>query len=187
MDEITWINHAGFQLRSGAISLVCDPWLSGSAFGNGWNLLSPTRFTAEQLGQATHFWLSHEHPDHFSPHDLRSVPAEQRPKITILFQHTRDRRVAKFCESLNFRVLELSPLTPLDLGGVSVTIDVVHIVLYPGETWTGGSHDSIRSIHRYEADAAQKAPLHKARKVSWQDLEAAGVSFAARTRMPMGR
>lgn len=309
MDEVTWINHAGFQLRSGSVSLICDPWLSGPAFDRSWNLLSATKFTAEQVGQATHIWLSHEHPDHFSPHDLRLVPAERRPKITILFQRTRDRRVAKFCESLNFRVHEIEPLAPLDLGGVSVTIDVADIdsclhirtpeatylnmndfvvstprqwrrlnslvkdgldvlltqfsyaswqgnredkakreqgavakrramrqqieefrpnfvipfasfiyfsheenfylndsgnsirsiydefnttatrcvVLYPGDTWRLGSHDSDQSISLYEEDANRKAPQHQARNVSWNELESAALALAKRIRATNGR
>lgn len=124
-DKITWINHAGFELESGPIRLVCDPWLTGPAFDRGWHLLSPTRFTVEQLGNATHIWLSHEHPDHFSPADLRSVEPERRANITILFQRTRDGRVTSYCRRLGYKVRELDPLKPVELAlGVTVVTDV---------------------------------------------------------------
>lgn len=117
MDRITWINHAGFRLESGDIRLICDPWLTGSAFDKGWSLLSPTKMTPAEVGQATHIWISHEHPDHFSPRDLRSLPA--RP--TVLFQKTRDGRVVRELRKWGFPVVELEPMRPFDIGGVELT------------------------------------------------------------------
>ncbi len=125
MDRIVWINHAGFQLESAGIRLVCDPWLSGPSFDRGWSLLSPTLTTPADLSQATHIWFSHEHSDHFVPRDLRQV--DNRDRITVLFQRTKDRRVARACEGMGFRVQELEPMKAIDLGGVRVTIDAAGI------------------------------------------------------------
>jgi len=125
-DEITWINHAGFQLWTNGIRLVCDPWLTGSAFDRGWDLLVPAHFSVEDLSRATHIWLSHEHPDHFSPGDIRQIDPARRSQITVLFQRTRDRRVAAFCVELGFRVQELDEGVPFDLApGVRGVIGVV--------------------------------------------------------------
>ena len=41
--KLTWVNHASFMLELGNYHLICDPWIEGSAFNNGWNLLAPRR------------------------------------------------------------------------------------------------------------------------------------------------
>jgi UDP-MurNAc hydroxylase len=107
---IKWINHAGFQLKSGDISLVSDPWMEGTAFDNGWDLLSPTAFTYADFANVTHIWFSHEHPDHFSPANIKKIDPSVRSQITILYQTTDDKKVVKFCQNAGFKqVIELPP------------------------------------------------------------------------------
>jgi hypothetical protein len=106
--RLEWVNHASFVLHHGSVRLISDPWLSGTAFANSWDLLSRTRFQPEDFESITHIWISHEHPDHFSPATLRSIPEAARARITVLTQPTRDRRVLRFCVGLKFRdVVEL--------------------------------------------------------------------------------
>ena len=112
----TWVNHASYLLESGEVRLVCDPWLEGPAFNNGWQLLAATRFPYEAFAAVTHIWFSHEHPDHFSPAVLRRIPAQYRAWITVLFLATRDGRVVEFCRKVGFKVLELQPGRPQELG-----------------------------------------------------------------------
>lgn len=108
--EIEFVNHAGFLLSSGAVRLLCDPWLEGRAFNDGWALLSPSRFGPADFARVTHLWFSHEHPDHFSPPNMKQVPAELRARITVLFQATRDRKVVEYCRKAGFgAVVELQP------------------------------------------------------------------------------
>jgi hypothetical protein len=89
------------------VSLLCDPWLEGTIFNNGWSLLSPTRLTYEDFASITHIWFSHEHPDHFSPPCLKKIPDEYRRRITVLFHATKDKRVVNLCKALGFAVVEL--------------------------------------------------------------------------------
>lgn len=115
--QIEFVNHAGFLVETGDVVLLCDPWLEGSAFNDGWELLAPTVLRDEDLHRVTHLWFSHEHPDHFSPASLKRIPEEVRSRITILFQATADRKVARFCEKFGFgEVRELEPFTwyPID-------------------------------------------------------------------------
>ena len=93
MDRICWINHAGFELQSNGLRIVCDPWLTGLAFNQSWALLTETRFQPGDFEGVDYIWFSHEHPDHFSPPDLRSIPERIRSNITILFQKAKDGRV----------------------------------------------------------------------------------------------
>jgi len=106
---IEWVNHASFLVKEGPVCLLIDPWLIGLAFDYSWALLSPTGFSSADFERVTHIWFSHEHPDHFSPSSLKIIPSAIRHRITVLFQHTEDKRLITFCRNLGFRdVRELS-------------------------------------------------------------------------------
>lgn len=105
--EIHWINHAGYELRTGGLRIVHDPWLFGLAFDNGWALLSESTFKPTDFAGVDYIWFSHEHPDHFSPAVIKSIPEDIRATITVLFQKTKDQRVVNFCRKAGFRVQEL--------------------------------------------------------------------------------
>src|SRR5215470_2373601 len=108
--QIEWVNHASFVFDYDGVRLIADPWIEGRAFNDGWSLLSDTAFTYDDFRSITHLWFSHEHPDHFSPPNIRAIPPDIRKTITVLFQNTLDHKVARFCESLGFReVIELRP------------------------------------------------------------------------------
>jgi UDP-MurNAc hydroxylase len=127
MDRIVWINHAGFELQTEGLRIVCDPWLDGLAFNQSWALLSKTKFRPDDFLGVDYLWFSHEHPDHFSPSDIRSVPPQIRASIKVLFQRTNDGRLAKFCRELGFKeVRELRDWERFELGyGVSITVKSV--------------------------------------------------------------
>lgn len=106
--KIEFVCHASVVLRRDPVHLLCDPWLAGTAFDNGWALLSEPVFKAEDFASITHIWYSHEHPDHFSPRTLAMVPEELRDKITVLFHTSDDRKVVDFCAEFGFsKVQEL--------------------------------------------------------------------------------
>lgn len=100
--KITWVNHASYVLEASGAVLLTDPWFEGTAFDDGWALYSQTRADEDLLRRVTHVWLSHEHPDHFSPISLRSIPEDARHRITVLYQTSRDRRVVDYCRDLGF-------------------------------------------------------------------------------------
>jgi UDP-MurNAc hydroxylase len=106
--KIQFINHAGIKIVSEEVSLLCDPWIEGTAFHNGWSLLADTKFEYKDFELVTHIWFSHEHPDHFSPPNLLKIPKEYRENIVVLFQATVDRKVAAFCKKIGFKeIIEL--------------------------------------------------------------------------------
>lgn len=113
---ITWVNHAGFLIEYGGVDLLIDPWIEGTAFNDGWALLSPSAFGYEDFSKVTHIWFSHEHSDHFSPPVLRRIPEEVRRKIVVLYQQTKDRKVAEFCRSLGFPVREMADGEAIELA-----------------------------------------------------------------------
>ena len=116
--KLTFVNHACCKLIAGETGLLFDPWIDGSAFNDGWDLLIPTPLPLDGvMAGITHIWLSHEHPDHFSPSFLARIAPAHKDRVTILFQSTRDHRVAQFCRGLGFRVVEMEESLPLALGG----------------------------------------------------------------------
>jgi L-ascorbate metabolism protein UlaG (beta-lactamase superfamily) len=101
--RLEWVNHASFVLAHDGVRLISDPWIDGFAFNHGWKHLVPTEFGYGDFGSITHIWLSHEHPDHFSPRNLLQIPEEARSRITMLFQEGVDHRIGTFCRNAGFK------------------------------------------------------------------------------------
>lgn len=106
--KLEFVNHASFILSEGDVTLLMDPWIEGSVFDNSWSLLMPSFFKFSDFSRITHIWISHEHPDHFFPPNLKKINPEVRSKIAILFKKTDDRKVLNFCINLGFTVIELT-------------------------------------------------------------------------------
>lgn len=122
--KLTLINHACCKVAASSLTFLFDPWVEGSAFNNGWDLLIKTPFSFDEIMEGvTHIWLSHEHPDHFAPTFLAQVgKSAYRDKVTVLFQKTRDHRVMNFCNSVGLKVVELEDRCPTRLNSeVTVT------------------------------------------------------------------
>jgi len=108
--RIEFINHASVLLSDGVSGVLSDPWYFGEAFHDGWALLeeTPDSDIRRILGLTTHLWLSHEHPDHFSPAFFKRYRDILRERnIIVLFQRTRDGRLAGFIRRLGLPVVEL--------------------------------------------------------------------------------
>jgi hypothetical protein len=100
--RIEFVNHASFIIEAAGIKLITDPWLEGTAFHDGWALVEPSHFAWERFREITHIWFSHEHPDHFSPPNLKQIPEAYRKNICILFHQTKDRKVVEYCRAIGF-------------------------------------------------------------------------------------
>ena len=107
--NIIFLNHASFIIEFNGVKILNDPFLFGSAFNNGWNLIKEVDHEKILKG-ITHIFFSHEHPDHFSVPFLKSIPSDKRNEIKILYQETYDKRVKNFCERLGYKFLELKNL-----------------------------------------------------------------------------
>ncbi len=108
--RIEFINHASVLISDGQSGLLSDPWYFGEAFHQGWALLveTPEPEIIRVLNRTSHIWISHEHPDHFSPPFFKKYAEIIRKRgITMLFQKTRDGRLVRFLRQLNLPVIEL--------------------------------------------------------------------------------
>lgn len=120
--KLEFVTHASFILDSNGVRIMNDPWLFGSAFNEGWRLICDYRFDMERFEKIDYIWVSHEHPDHFSPPVLKSIPENYRKDITFLYQATKDGKVIDFCKSIGFQTQELPHERPIALkNGLHVT------------------------------------------------------------------
>ena len=116
---IEFVNHASVLLSDGHTGVLADPWYFGATFHMGWSLLveSDDAYIREVLKRTTHIWISHEHPDHFSPPFFKRYGELIRARgITVLFQKTRDQRVYGFLRQNGFAVTEMDDGAPLALS-----------------------------------------------------------------------
>ncbi|MDP6868173.1 MAG: MBL fold metallo-hydrolase [Acidimicrobiales bacterium] len=134
--KIRFIGHSCFVYEVAGCRILCDPWLSGRVFHNGWSLYSPISSTMADLDDFEYLWISHEHPDHFHIPTLKSIPEKRRSEITVLFQATIDRRVAKFCRELGFReVRELPPEWIRLSPDAAPDLEVLCVPATEGNSW----------------------------------------------------
>jgi hypothetical protein len=89
--------------------ILCDPWLEGTAFNNGWALLDNSTKNDLLLDELSHsqkkiyIWFSHEHSDHFAIPFLKKLKGI-KPETKFFFQTTEDDRVVSFLRSNDFDV-----------------------------------------------------------------------------------
>ena len=107
--KIEFVNHSSIIYDNSKIRMICDPWIEGPVFQDGWNHLAPSKFNFSDFDKITHIWFSHEHPDHFFPPNIKKIEEKHREKITVLFQETNDKKVRDFLVKLGFKaVIELT-------------------------------------------------------------------------------
>lgn len=133
--EIEFVNHASVIFSHREVQLICDPWIEGEVFDNGWRHLAPTKFHYSDFERINYIWFSHEHPDHFFPPNIKKIEEKYRNNITVLYKKTNDKKVVEFLQQLNFKkVIELEEGNWFDLS------DEVQLVCH------SFSHDSWMAI-----------------------------------------
>lgn len=108
--KLTMICHASVLIEAGDVSLLMDPWLVGDAFNESWSMVSLPALKPEALQKITHIWISHEHPDHFSLPTLKSIPKEDKARITVLYQRHFSSRIINVLRKLGFKAALELPL-----------------------------------------------------------------------------
>ncbi len=104
--KLTFVSHAGFIVETRGRKIFTDPWTRGKAFNEGWALYAPPAPVAYDT--IDYLYVTHEHPDHFSFATLKGIPADQRARLTVLYQEHASKRLKKAFGDLGFKqVLEL--------------------------------------------------------------------------------
>ena len=157
--KLTFINHACCKVTTRTTSVLFDPWIEGPAFNAGWDLLVPTPYSFDWIMEDVSFiWISHEHPDHFSQRFLARVAERHADRVTILFQKTRDGRVANYCRALGLKVRELEDRVRAPLNHeVMVTCGTSYF--YDSWLLLSDGHESILNLN--DCPMREKAELEK--------------------------
>ena len=109
--NLKFVNHACYFVETEKSILICDPWLEGLAFNNGWSLLDNTTSNKEIIQDLISskknifIWFSHEHSDHFSTSFINEF-YRLFSSFTVIFQFTLDKRIIKFLDSKNIPSIE---------------------------------------------------------------------------------
>lgn len=73
-ETLRLLSHASFQLISGKVNLVFDPWLCGTTYWGAWGAYPPHEENImESFHQPSHLIITHPHPDHFHPPTLEKI------------------------------------------------------------------------------------------------------------------
>ena len=100
--RIDYLNHASVIIKSGELSLLCDPWFSGTAFGGGWGLQYENPEALDKARSCTHLWISHFHPDHLHIPTLKQLAAVS-PDITALANDSANFQLSETLQRAGFR------------------------------------------------------------------------------------
>lgn len=117
----TFLNHAGFMVRTEGALLVSDPWMEETVLDGAWSLVDTSTSNAGLLdilnaaGVPVYIWCSRARPDHFSQSFLRRFRSEFRGIATFLYRPGRDMRIG---EELRRQRLPLAECP----DGVTVTL-----------------------------------------------------------------
>lgn len=72
------LSHAGLEIVGGSKSLICDPWLVGSAYWRSWWNYPPVSSEVIESLKPDFIYLTHIHWDHFQGASLRRFPSSTK-------------------------------------------------------------------------------------------------------------
>lgn len=171
------VNHACLAISTPHAVVLSDPWISGSAFDDGWDFLLPSVMPPLADDPRPVFvWYSHEHPDHFSPGFLKHLDPAVRARTTVLYQRAGDHRVADFCRSVGVQVMELDDGVAVDLvEGVRVTCGFV----WEYDSWLLVESPGMRMLNLNDCRLTDEALRALAARVGTIDVLATQFSYAS--------
>jgi hypothetical protein len=157
--SIEFINHASVIISYGKNKILTDPWYYGDSFHKGWNLLVEQSKDEinKILDNISYIWISHEHPDHFSVKffmDFKDKIIEN--SIVILFQKTKDKRVASFLKKKEFQLLELPNKKKIELDE-NLNITCIRDGFYDSALFIEAPDTKILNLNDCEISSIKKA------------------------------
>jgi len=123
--QISMIGHSTATIAGQGFHVLCDPWLSGRVFNNGWGLSPEPVFDRAELDRIDHLWISHEHPDHLHFPTLKDFPDAFKQRVIVLYQQNNSDKVWGALGKLgyrNFRAIPHATEQPLGTGGASLMV-----------------------------------------------------------------
>jgi len=107
--KIKLISHASVIFTTEDCRIWTDPWLFGKAFNDSWSLDPPPAWDPSWLNDITLLWISHEHPDHFHIPTLKSLPAEFKGRVKLLYQQNNSDKMWEAFRRFGFQNFQSLP------------------------------------------------------------------------------
>jgi len=146
MLSVKKLSHASLEIGGWGGTLVTDPWFEGSAFADSWELCEPPAVGSyDALSACTYLWISHGHPDHFSPATLRKIPPVRRSLMKVLILKSQSNQpLVSWFEKHEFEVLQIYPRSLTTLSpGLQIEVGEVHF----GDSWMLLSHGDSKILN----------------------------------------
>ncbi len=154
--------------------MLCDPWLHGKAFNNGWALLS----TAAEVRwpRIDYVWISHQHPDHLNFPTLKSIDTQQRRRLKMLYQKHASARIARVLAGMGFEnVTELKLNTWIPLrDGLDVMCGSVGMM----DSWIGIRAEGVTILNLNDCIMSRSHLVHVLKLVGRPKVLLTQFSFA---------
>ncbi len=105
--------HACLEVITSDVSLICDPWLLGSAYWRSWWNYPPVKSDILQKINPDYIYITHLHWDHFHGPSLRKLGTDK----IIIIPKTPELRLLKDIQSIGFKnIIELEHGKSIQLG-----------------------------------------------------------------------
>ena len=179
---VSLINHASIEINIDGISIISDPWYEGAAFHKGWKLIYelPKEKLKKYFENTDYVYISHEHPDHFSPAFFLKKENKiifKENNIKVLFQETKDKRVVTFLKKNGYEVIEVPNNKFVDLKN-EVKIKIVKFGYIDSALIIEGSKEKILNLNDCPLNEIDKIKEFK-KKYGRFDLLLTQFSYAA--------
>jgi hypothetical protein len=113
--NIHFHSHACVTLSVNSGTVLCDPWLFGRVFNEGWALQPEPDIEAIPWKKIRWIWISHEHPDHLHFPSLRAIKERVSDTTKVLFRQQANKNVVEAIRGLGFEVSEITDQCPTRL------------------------------------------------------------------------
>tara|TARA_B100000029_G_scaffold515196_1_gene621058 strand:- start:2753 stop:4096 length:1344 start_codon:yes stop_codon:yes gene_type:complete len=102
--KLQFLSSACVKIIENDTKILCDPWLIDGEYYGSWSHYPPYNFNEKDFNDIDSIYISHQHPDHFSPKTLEKLSK----KIPIYIHRYHYKFLKSMIEELGFRVIELN-------------------------------------------------------------------------------
>ena len=105
--------HACLEVNAAGKSIICDPWLLGSAYWRSWWNYPPLQPNVVEEVNPDYIYITHLHWDHFHGPTLKKLGTDK----TVIIPKTPELRLLKDLKSIGFKnIIELEHGESIELG-----------------------------------------------------------------------
>lgn len=115
--RVRYLTSACVIIETQDSKILCDPWLSETAFYGAWAHAEPLNVRWDELADITGIYISHIHNDHFDPETLKRLP-----KVPVYVAPFKNIPLAKMIRGLGFEAIELPWWETRRVGDMAITM-----------------------------------------------------------------